>query len=89
MYNIAIVKARVLVNIPEGYYSFSKAGFRFIILNSFDLNTASGNNKKREQAELLMDRLIKEGAVHVHDWNGGIGQEQIKWLKQNWKILSL
>lgn len=76
------LKDSVLIRLtnPKGYYSFSSGVYRFIVLNTFDINTGSTDPDKRQKANFLMEELKKEGAINAHEWNGGIGGEQMKWL---------
>ncbi len=65
----------------NGYYSFVIKGFRFIILNSFDLSTYSPDRKKRNQAEKMLETMEQEDAINGYDWNGGISDEQLAWFR--------
>lgn len=65
----------------DGYYSFSKGGFRFIALNSCDISTYSGSLRSRFKAGAMLARLQREGHKNAFDWNGAIGRKQIIWFK--------
>ncbi|MEE4213913.1 MAG: metallophosphoesterase [Bacteroidales bacterium] len=65
----------------DGYYSFSKGGFRFIALNSCDISTYSGSLRSRFKAGAMLARLQREGQKNAFDWNGAIGRKQISWFK--------
>jgi len=64
----------------KGYYSFSKNGYRFIVLNSFDINTKSLSGEKRRTAELLIKNIHNQKGINGQAWNGGIGREQKNWF---------
>jgi len=77
-------KKRLPLNIPsrEGYYAFKYSNFRFIILNGNELSTyASGNKASVKQAADYISALKNEGSINAIDWNGGVSNEQIAWLK--------
>ena len=65
----------------DGYYSFSKGGFRFIALNSCDISTYSGSLRSRFKAGTMLARLQREGHKNAFDWNGAIGRKQVRWFK--------
>lgn len=73
------------LEMDRAYYSFSGAGWRFIVLDAQDLGVGYGwpedSDNYRRGAEML-DRLRQEGAANAEDWNGGIGPEQKAWLAQ-------
>lgn len=78
-------KGRVLekLGLKKPYYSFSRRKWRFIILNGDDISlfaNAPGSEKYR-LAEEQLAQLKKEGARNARDWNGGIGEEQLAWLR--------
>ncbi len=67
---------------PEGrYYSFSYQSFRFILLDGNDISTYKSDNKESiKQGENLIARVKTSGEINGMDWNGGIGNNQLKWL---------
>ncbi len=64
-----------------GYYSFDLEGFRFIITNTNDISTYSPFKSKRKEAEKLIQDITAEDGKNAYQWNGGIGKEQVEWLK--------
>ncbi|MDX2415130.1 MAG: metallophosphoesterase [Bacteroidales bacterium] len=64
----------------KGYYSFSQKGYRFIVLNSFDLNTKSLNTEKRLEAKYLIKNINDQNGINGHQWNGGVGKKQKLWF---------
>lgn len=73
------------LNMDRPYYSFSRHGWRFIVLDAQDLGVTYGwpeeSENYRRGAEML-ERLRQEGAANAEDWNGGIGPEQKAWLER-------
>jgi hypothetical protein len=76
-------KKRLPLRIPgkEGYYSFVKDNFRFIMLNGNELSTyGPGNKSVVKQAQEYLENLRKEGNINATDWNGGVSVRQLEWL---------
>lgn len=66
----------------EGYYSFSHSEIRFIALNGNDISTyGPGNKKVVEEAQKLILKIRSEGEPNAIDWNGGLGEKQMIWFK--------
>jgi manganese-dependent ADP-ribose/CDP-alcohol diphosphatase len=66
----------------EGYYSFNYETFRFIVLNGNDISTyGTGNKKVVEEAHQLIKELQAGGEPNGVEWNGGLGEKQMAWLK--------
>jgi manganese-dependent ADP-ribose/CDP-alcohol diphosphatase len=77
-------KKRLPLKMPsgEGYYTFIHNNFRFIVLNGNELSTyASGNKTSIKQAADYIAALKNEGSINAIDWNGGISNKQLQWLK--------
>jgi hypothetical protein len=77
-------KKQVPVKIgTERYYDFSINGWLFIILDGNEISTyahpesAEGHLK----GKMLLKKLEDQGVMNANFWNGGIGQEQLKWLE--------
>jgi len=67
------------------YYSFTIAGWRFIVLDCSDISVEGGwpeDSSHYLQARDWLDRLKRQGRPNAEPWNGGIGEEQLQWLKQ-------
>ena len=80
------------LNLAETWYSFTKNDWYFIFLNGNDITFHSNNPEIVQQAAEITDKLKKEGKPNLHTWNGGIGQNQLKWLEnelQNSKTKNL
>jgi manganese-dependent ADP-ribose/CDP-alcohol diphosphatase len=77
-------KKRLPLALPgkEGFYSFSVKNFRFIALNGNEVSTyASANKAMVKKAEEYLVALKDSGNINAIDWNGGISQKQLAWLK--------
>lgn len=70
-----------LTGSSKGYYSFRHKGFRFIILNGNEIATYSPSQKGRNDANELLADLKSRNAPNAFEWNGGISDEQIKWMR--------
>ena len=73
------------LNLEETWYSFSKKGWHFVFLNGNDLTFHSNNQKIVDMATEMTNQLKSEGKPNFHDWNGGIGKEQLSWLENELK----
>jgi hypothetical protein len=69
------------INLTETWYSFTKNDWHFIFLNGNDITFHSNNPEIVKQAAVITEKLKKEGKPNPHDWNGGVGQKQLEWLK--------
>ena len=70
------------LSMPDYYYSFSKKGWRFIVLDATDYAYYSNllHNYETSHVNHYFDKA--KGKINYNLWNGGIGKEQQKWLKQ-------
>lgn len=77
-------KKRLPLKMPakEGYYSFVHMNFRFIALNGNEISTYSSMSKAAiKKAEDYIAQLKDSAEVNAVDWNGGISDKQLAWLK--------
>lgn len=66
----------------NGYYSFTYDSFRFIVLNGNDISTYGTESKKTiAEAQQLIKKLKDEGEPNAIEWNGGLGEKQLVWLR--------
>ncbi|MFV0592345.1 MAG: metallophosphoesterase [Draconibacterium sp.] len=73
------------LKLEKTWYSFSKNGWRFIFLNGNDLTFQSTDPQIVENAKALTTALKNEGKPNYHEWNGGIGKEQLRWMESQLK----
>ncbi len=84
-------------NVPEKiglvsrYYEFISNGWRMIVLDGNDLSfyTPKESRERIEETNKLFQRIKDRGAINAHDWNGGLGSQQIYWLKDILKQSSI
>lgn len=73
------------LGMPGANYEFAFGGWRFVVLDGMDLSVAAGSRAdgtpQRELGREMLERLRAGGAANANDWNGGIGQEQLDWLR--------
>jgi manganese-dependent ADP-ribose/CDP-alcohol diphosphatase len=66
----------------EGYYSFNQDNFRFIVLNGNEISTYSGlSTANTKLSENYLRSLADSARENANDWNGGISEKQLGWLK--------
>jgi len=70
------------------YYSIKKGNYNLIFLDGNDVSTF-GNVPGTEEHALALEQLAhlkSKNAANAKDWNGGIGEEQLKWLENELTI---
>jgi len=65
----------------ETYYSFTKYGFRFIMLNTCEISNYYGPVLSAIKARMIVDKLKSKGCQNAFDWNGEMSKKQIEWFK--------
>lgn len=81
-------EVRKKINNPRGYYSFRKGDMQFILLDAMDVSLLGSEKKSRdfERALIIQEKLKGSGANNSYDWNGAVGDRQMKWLRrQLWR----
>lgn len=68
------------LNLDQTYYSIDKKDWRFIFLNGNEITLQSTNPAIVKQAEAILKELKIKNKPNDKNWNGGMSQEQIKWL---------
>jgi len=86
-HDLSIGRETVLskLGLTTPYYSFSISKWRFVALDCSDVSLEGGwpeNSARYLQAREWLDRLKSAGRPYAETWNGGIGEEQVQWLKQ-------
>jgi 3',5'-cyclic AMP phosphodiesterase CpdA len=71
------------LGLERGYYHYVHEGWRFIVLdgNEVSVFATTEGSPEREQATKMQENLKATGAVNAVDYNGGLGQQQLAWLK--------
>ncbi|WP_077341855.1 metallophosphoesterase [Pseudocolwellia agarivorans] len=68
------------LNMPARYYSFTLGDWQFIALDGNDVSTYGWpKNTEKHKHNLALYQTKYKGH---ENWNGAIGDEQLKWLKQ-------
>lgn len=70
------------LGMPDYYYSYTKKGWRFIVLDATDYAYYSKLAHQRDSSQIATYFAVAEGKPNYHSWNGAIGPEQQNWLKQ-------
>ena len=71
------------MKIDRAYYDFTIDTWRFIVLDTMDIATTGGwpeDSSNYLRGKEMIQQLNQAGAPNAHDWNGGISDEQMKWL---------
>ncbi|RWX07963.1 phosphatase [Rhizobium hidalgonense] len=70
------------LGMPSPYYSFSRHGWRFIVLDGNEVSTFAppeGHPHRALAAEMLA-ALQAKGAANAHRWNAALSDAQFAWL---------
>ena len=64
------------------YYERSKGLWRFVFMDGTDLSTfaTAPGSTRRAETDAMRDSISASGG-EVHLWNGGVGREQLAWLR--------
>ena len=70
-----------------GYFDFKINDMVFIVLDGSDVSTfASGKGTKQSKnGEAKFEEVKNAGSNNAYNWNGGIGDKQLKWLEKSLK----
>ncbi|WP_210367336.1 metallophosphoesterase [Bacillus sp. REN3] len=71
-----------ILGMPNQYYDFKYKNWRFIALDPNDLSlyANSAGSEKFQQAQKMYTSLKEKNAINAQTWNGGVSEEQLKWL---------
>ena len=72
------------LGMPSAWYDFSQSGWRFVVLDGMDLSI-TGRDAGSRQHTLAVDMLAslrQKGLPNAMEWNGGISDEQQRWLRE-------
>lgn len=71
------------MNNKNGYHAFEIGNMVFMVVNGMDVSVGGHpeGTKNHEQALQMMAGLESSGANNVKPWNGGVGKEQLEWMK--------
>lgn len=70
------------MGLEKPYYSFTKDGYTFVVLETFDIAVLSNpkGSPERMEAEKVLEGLKAKKAPNAFPWNSGICKEQLAWL---------
>jgi hypothetical protein len=83
------VEAELKASIPgklgltSRYYDFGRAGMRFVVLDGGDVSLYAHpeGSEGHAQAAARLAELEAGGAPNAQAWNGGVGPQQLRWLR--------
>lgn len=72
------------LGMEKRYYSFSRAGFCFVILDTNDISIYAHKKDapETEMAFNFLSRVASYNVPHYQPWNGAIGPAQMKWFDE-------
>lgn len=70
------------LSMPDYYYSYSKKGWRFIVLDATDYAYYSNSLHDHDIREIDLYFEKTKGKSNSYRWNSAIGKKQQNWLKQ-------
>lgn len=75
------------LGMPAEYYSFTKKGWRFLMLNTNEIASYSQVKGTGKDAELeqMKARITSDKRNNGQSWNGGISSKQKEWLADQLK----
>lgn len=75
------------LGMPAEYYSFTKTGWRFLMLNTNEIASYSQAKGTWKEAELeqMKARIDSDKRNNGQSWNGGISSKQKNWLADQLK----
>lgn len=75
------------MRIDKAYHSISIKGYRLLFLDGTDMAEYSHpeGSTERDEATETISRLKKEGYKNCRNYNGGIGQRQMRWMHREFK----
>lgn len=73
------------LNMKNTYYTLSKENWQFIFLNGNGISIHSTDPLTVSAAKNMLTELTANNQPNNNDWNGGLGEKQIKWLEKQLK----
>ncbi len=72
------------LGMPALYYAVERGGWMFLFLDTNDIATYThpGDRNRRKELERMKSDIRAVGRGHDRNWNGGIGREQMSWLRR-------
>jgi 3',5'-cyclic AMP phosphodiesterase CpdA len=78
-------RVRRRLNNPRGYYRFVADNFQFILVDAMDVSVHStiAGTREHNHARKIQEQLRAGNVNNAHDYNGGLGADQLRWLKRS------
>jgi manganese-dependent ADP-ribose/CDP-alcohol diphosphatase len=72
------------LGMETAWYDFALDRWRFVVLDGMDISVAGRNEGTPEHAAAvaMLASLRAEHAPNAQDWNGAVGEPQMKWLRE-------
>lgn len=72
------------LGLDNRYYAISQEDWKFIFLDGQDLSVMAHppGSAKYKTSRAMLDSLKKRGQDNAQSWNGGLGSNQLIWLKE-------
>jgi len=72
------------LGLASAWYSFERAGWRFVVLDALDESVCAWpeGSAHRTRARAWLDAHPRAEHPSAYDWNGGLGTEQLAWLRK-------
>lgn len=72
-----------MYRMPAHYYSHVINGYRFVVLDTNDLGVIAydADSEEWRTGQALLSEMKQENAINAYPWNGGIGKQQLQWLR--------
>ncbi|MCY1719186.1 metallophosphoesterase [Prolixibacteraceae bacterium Z1-6] len=70
------------LQLKKTYYSVKNKGWQFIFLDGNRISVSSNNKETVNIANKMLAELTAHKQPNNKEWNGGLGQDQIKWLEE-------
>ena len=78
------------LEVPAAWYDFTAPGYRFLVIDGMDLsvnpNSRAQGTQQRDLALAMFDSLRTAKAANANDWNGGVSEAQLAWLRERLNI---
>jgi len=78
------------LEMPASWYDFTAPGYRFLVIDGMDLsvnpNSRAPGTTQRDLALAMFGILRSAKAANANDWNGGVSETQLAWLRERLKL---
>lgn len=77
-----IATVHATLGMPAPYYSFTRAGIRFLVIDGCEesLFSTVADPERHAKARARLDALKARDAQNAKDWNAGISEQQFAWI---------